>query len=61
MSSTQTRDDPQGCLNKVFDHFQNPPNDNPLKWSAFIELLEDADFPEVATNLKEALDNNCVY
>ena len=56
--STQTRDDPLGCLNKVLDHwFQNPPDNYPLKWSAFIELLEDVEFPEVAKDLREALDN----
>ena len=56
--STQARDDPLSCLNKVLDHwFQNPPDDYPLKWSAFIELLEDTDFTDLARELRDALDN----
>jgi len=56
MWGTQTNHDPHKCCNKVFDYwFQNPPEDYPVTWRGFIELLEDVAFKALAEELKEAL------
>ena len=52
----QTNHDPHKCCDNVFRFwFQNPPEDYPLTWDGFIDLLEDVPFKELAEELKEAL------
>ena len=52
----QTNHDPHVCCDKVFSFwFQNPPEDYPLTWDGFIDLLEDVPFEGLAKELKEAL------
>lgn len=52
----ETSRDPQRCCNKVFKYWlKNPPKRYPPTWGAFIELLKDIPFEELAKNLKEAL------
>lgn len=55
MWGTQTSHDTHK-YHKVFDYwFQNPPEDYPVTWRGFIELLEDLPFKALAEELKEAL------
>lgn len=55
---TQSDHDPQKCCSNVFNYwFQNPPQDYPLSWRGFIDLLKDVNFTALAEELREALIN----
>ena len=46
------------CCDKVLANWlQNPPEDYPVTWHGLIELLDDAEFTDLAKTLKNALEN----
>lgn len=52
----ETSHNSQTCCNNVFELWlKNPPKLYPPTWHAFIELLEDIPFGELAKELEEAL------
>ena len=56
MWSMQNDNDPEKCCTMVFrSWFENPPEDYPITWGGFIELLEDVQFKELAKKLRKAL------
>jgi len=56
MWSMQTKQDPQQCCKNVLHSWlRNPPEEYPLTWGGFIDLLEDIPFKELAKELREAL------
>ena len=56
MWSMQTKQDPQQCCTKVINSWLwNPPEEYPLMWGGFIDLLEDIPYKELAKELREAL------
>ena len=53
---TQTHDVKQCCEKVLGNWLQNPPEDYPATWHGLLELLDDAEFTDLAKTLKKALE-----
>ena len=52
------REDPMDSIDAVLSHWlENPTDYYPISWTGLYRLLEDAELSQVATDLKEALNN----
>ena len=52
------KDSSKECCEAVLSHWlDHPPRDYPATWEGLYELLEDSELGQVATDLKQAVDN----
>ena len=50
-------DDEEGCRAVLSHWLDHPPCDYPATWEGLYELLDDSELGQVATELKQAVDN----
>ena len=55
--ATEHRDKPEECCRAVLGQWlDNPPEEYPITWHGLLELLEDGQLGQVATELRNVLD-----